>query len=144
MPAELTSLTLHLRIAGVLLLLVAAMHVFMPGHFAWPVELQRLSAVNRQIFISHTLFIMLLLILTGILKLCFAPLLLEPAPLARTLLAGMAIFWLAKCAGQIALLTSAKWRSERFGLPTQLLFSALWAYIGGVNAAAWITGAGYA
>ena len=138
MPAMLLDLRFHLRVVGVLLLLVAGMHAFVPARFAWRSEISRLSPVNQRILVSHCIFIVLLVLLTGILATFFAPLLLNHTPLAQLVLAGMSIFWLAKLAGQVALFSSGTARSGRFGLATHVLFCCLWSYIGGVCLVAWI------
>jgi hypothetical protein len=45
------SLTLQLRVAGLLLIGLAFAHAFMPRQFKWAVELARLAPVNKSIFI---------------------------------------------------------------------------------------------
>ena len=59
------TLALHLRITGALLLGLAAAHVAFPRRLHWKEELARLSPLNRQIFLVHCLFIVLMLVMMG-------------------------------------------------------------------------------
>ena len=64
------TLLLHLRIAGALLLGLAAFHFVLPRELNWDEELARLSLLNRQIFLVHTFFLALILTMMGILSFC--------------------------------------------------------------------------
>ena len=128
----LLNLEVHLRVVGVFLIMLAGMHVFLPRRFSWSTELARLSLLNRQIFIVHTLFIVLVLVLTGLLSLGFAPLLVQHTPLATILLCGLAIFWWARMAAQLFIYSPKLWRGNRFNTAAHVLFSCLWLYFASV------------
>ena len=94
------SLELHLRVAGVLQLALAAAHAPFPRWFNWGTELGRLSLLNRQIFIVHGLFIVLVIVMFGLLSVLAAGALVEPGPLAPYICGGLAAFWLARLYAQ--------------------------------------------
>jgi len=123
---------LHLRIAGVLLLVLAAAHVFFPKRFHWKEELARLSALNRQIFLVHCFFILLIVVMFAVISLVFGRLLIEPSPLARVVLAGMAIFWSLRLCFQLFVYDTRHWRGSAVNTAAHILFSMLWAYLAGV------------
>lgn len=128
-----------LRIAGALLITLAAAHVFFPRRFHWRQELARLSLLNRQMFVVHTCFICLILVMMGALSL-FAPhTLLDPTPLSRLVLAGLTCFWGLRLGVQWFVYDWKLWRGNIFNTFVQFLFSAVWAYLTIVYASALIT-----
>ena len=58
---------LHLNIIGVILILLAVVHIFFPRYFEWKEELKALSLINRQMMIVHSFFIALIVFLMGLL-----------------------------------------------------------------------------
>lgn len=135
------SAELHVKFAGAVLLLLAAVHLTFPRRFNWREELARLSLLNRQIFQVHTFFICLVLTLMGALSAFGAALLLEPTPLARLVLLGFAIFFGVRLVCQWFVYDSALWRGQRFNTFMHVVFSALWTYLTCVYAyACWSLG----
>jgi hypothetical protein len=121
-----------LRAAGLLQIALALLHAFFPKRFDWAVELARLSLLNRQIFVVHTVFIGFALLLMGSLS-AFAPqALLVPTLLSRLVLAGIASFWALRLLVQWLYYDSALWRGHRFNTLMHVLFTGLWAYLAGV------------
>ena len=47
----------HLKIIGILLMLLALVHTIFPRYFNWKNELKELSLMNRQMMKIHTFFI---------------------------------------------------------------------------------------
>ena len=119
---------LHLKIAGLLLLALAAAHGYFPRRFAWRAELARLSLINRQIFIVHCLFIVLVLILMGLLSLVYTATLIQPTPLARPVLAGLTLFWLVRLLAQFFIYDPSLWRGNRANTIVHVLATLLWLY----------------
>ena len=128
----------HLRLAGSLQIALAFLHLFFPRRFNWNEELARLSLLNRQIFLVHTFYICLVLMLIGALSLFAPSALLLPSPLARFVLAGFAIFWGSRLIFQWAVYDRALWKGNRFNTAMHYLFSLLWAYLAAVYAWIWI------
>ena len=124
----------HLRLAGFLQIALAFFHLFFPRRFRWKEELARLSLLNRQIFIVHTIFVCFVLLLLGSLSL-FAPrTLLDPAPLSRMVLGGIAAFWLLRLAFQWLVYDWGLWRGNTLNTVVHCLLTLLWAYLTAVYA----------
>jgi hypothetical protein len=51
------TLSMHLRIVGILLVLLGLSHVFFNRYFGWERELADVSLLTRQIFFVHSFFI---------------------------------------------------------------------------------------
>lgn len=129
------SLELHLRVAGLIQLALAAAHVPFPRMFDWKTELARLSLINRQIFIVHTLFIVLVLLMFGLISL-FAPgALTEPTRLGLLAAFGLGTFWLARFAAQHFIYDPALWRGDRAKTTVHVAVSVVWLYLTCVYAA---------
>jgi hypothetical protein len=122
------SLSFHLKSAGASLLLLAVAHAFFPRRFNWGEELTRLSPLNRQIFQVHCFFIALVLFMFGLLALVFTDALLERTALARLVLGGLLLFWLARLFAQFFVYDARIWKGDRFNTRAHYSFSLLWAY----------------
>ncbi len=121
-------LTLHLRCIGVLLMLLALVHVDFPRRFGWSVELRPLSLINRQIIQVHTFFIALLVALNGLFFLLQAEELLKPSPLARAISVGLLVFWGLRFVFQFFVYDSQLWRGKRFETVIHIVFTIFWLY----------------
>jgi hypothetical protein len=121
-----------LRLAGALQIALAALHLAFPKRFEWKEELARLSLLNRQIFLVHTLFVCFVLLLFGSLSLLAPHLLLDATPLARFVLGGIAAFWALRLVVQWCVYDSSLWRGDRFNTLMHALFTMLWAYLAAV------------
>ena len=123
------SLELHLRIAGALLLLLAAAHVFFPKQLGWKEDLAKLTLLNRQVFLVHVGFIMLILILFGVLALGFAADLVAPSRLAAAVLGGLTLFWGLRLITQQFIYDRSLWRGNRRNTVLHVLATLLWCYL---------------
>ncbi|HEY8666801.1 MAG TPA: hypothetical protein VIL86_09060 [Tepidisphaeraceae bacterium] len=123
-----STLELHLRIAGVTMLLLAAAHPSFARHFQWRAETRKFDLLTRQVFWVHLLFICLLLVLQGVLLAFFPRTLLARTELAQLVAGGLAIFWIARLIAQWLIYDQALWRGNRFHTVMHLLFSMLWMY----------------
>ena len=120
---------LHLRVAGALLLLLAAANLTFPRRFGWKEELARVSLFTRQVFFVHAGFIILTLGLFGVLSLLYAEELTAPGPLAVPVLVGLTTFWFARLVTQFLIYDSTLWRGNRFRTAAHVAFSGLWVYL---------------
>lgn len=103
----------HLRIIGALMLVIACVHAFFPRWFRWREELPRLGLLNRQIFVVHTLFVVLVLVLVGLLLLLYAEALLKAGELGRAIFHGLAFFWAIRLLVQLWYYDRSLWRGNR-------------------------------
>ncbi|MFZ1676505.1 MAG: hypothetical protein WAT91_04475, partial [Saprospiraceae bacterium] len=58
---------LHLKIIGLLLIVLAFIHIIFPKYFKWKQELSTLSIMNRQMMYVHSFFIAFTVFLMGVL-----------------------------------------------------------------------------
>jgi len=123
------SLELHLRLAGALLLLLAAAHPFFPKQLGWKEDLSKLTLLNRQIFLVHVGFIVLSLVLFGALALFFAADLIAPSRLAAAVLFGLTLFWGLRLLTQQLIYDRSLWRGNRRNTVLHILASLLWTYL---------------
>ena len=120
---------LHLRVAGVLLLSLIALNLHLPRRFSWKRELASLSLLTRQIFWVHAAFLSIVLAMLAALVLLYARHLLAPTPLARAVLAGLAIFWFLRLLTQWLVYDWSLWRGRRFETTVHVVFTCVWGYL---------------
>ena len=123
------TLLINLRVVGVIMAVLVVVNLFVPGRLRWREELARVSLVNRQIFQVHTLFIVLILAMFGLLLLTSADALLEPTRLSRLILGGLTIFWGLRLLTQWFYYSPAIWRGDRFNTVMHGVFSVAWVYV---------------
>jgi hypothetical protein len=133
------TLSLHLRIVGILLVLLGLSHAFFNRYFGWEQELAAVSLLTRRVFFVHSFFIALGVVLVGAVSFLCADALLRPAALNRALLAAMATFWLCRLLAQFFAYDSAIWRGDRFRTSTHVAFVLLWCYVTAIYGIALIT-----
>ena len=123
------TLNILMKTTGVFLLLLAAAHAIFPRLFHWKEDLSQLSLLNRQIFFVHTFFIVVVLVEFGALNLFFTQSLLEPVPLSRAILAGMASFWFLRLIVQLFVYDPNLWRGSHFRTAAHVMFTAFWSFL---------------
>lgn len=119
---------IHLKFIGVLLIILALVHVFFSRYFKWKQELQTLSLINRQMMIVHTFFIALVLLLMGLLCLTSSHELISTR-LGKKVSLGLGIFWLIRLIFQFFVYSPLLWKGKRFETTVHLAFILLWAYL---------------
>ena len=130
---------LHLRIVGVLMVLLVALNLYVPQRFNWKREMAALSLLNRQIFLVHAMFICVILLMFAGLTLLMPRELMQPTPLARAVLFALAAFWFLRLAAQWLVYDWRLWRGDRFNTAMHLLFTAVWLYLTATfTAALWV------
>lgn len=118
---------LHLKITGILLLILALIHVIFPKYFNWKQELNSLSIINRQMFYVHTFFIAFIVLLIGVLCLTSASEIIETT-LGKRISLGLGIFWIIRLFIQFFGYSAKIWKGKTFETTVHILFSVLWAY----------------
>jgi len=83
---------IHLKVIGILLIVLAFIHVIFPKYFNWKQELASLSLINKQMMTIHTFFIALTVFLIGVLCVTSASEIIETS-LGRKLALGLGLFW---------------------------------------------------
>jgi hypothetical protein len=119
---------LHLKIIGILLVLLAAIHVIFPKYFNWKIELKSLSLINRQLMYIHSFFIAFIILLVGILCLTSATELTN-TPLGKKISLGLGIFWSVRLFFQFFGYSSKLWKGKAFETFAHVFFSIFWIYL---------------
>lgn len=119
---------LHLNIAGLLLIVLALIHIGFPERFNWNKELASLSLINRQMMVTHTFFIALTVFLMGLLCLTSSNELIETS-LGKRIALGFGVFWGIRLFIQFFGYSSELWKGKTFETIMHVLFSLFWAYL---------------
>ncbi|MGH1338039.1 MAG: hypothetical protein ACRBFS_18100 [Aureispira sp.] len=119
---------LHLKLIGLVLMLLAVVHAIFPTYFKWKEELPTLSLVNQQIMQVHTFFVALMVFLMGLLCVHSTSELLYTS-LGKTISIGFAIFWTCRLLIQFFGYSADLWKGKTFETIIHVLFSSLWLYL---------------
>ncbi|WP_188460533.1 hypothetical protein [Marivirga lumbricoides] len=119
---------IHFKVIGVLLIMLAFVHVIFPRYFNWKMELKNLSLINRQMMTVHTFFVALVVFLMGLLCLSSSAELVE-TPLGKTISLGFAIFWSLRLFIQFFGYSGELWRGKPFETFVHIVFTGLWSYL---------------
>ncbi len=119
---------LHLKIIGILLIVLALIHATFPKYFKWKQELTSLSIINRQLMYVHSFFIAFMVLLMGVLCLTSATELIETT-LGKRISLGLAIFWIIRLFIQFFGYSKKLWKGKTFETSIHILFSSLWIYL---------------
>jgi len=119
---------IQLKIIGILLIILAAIHVFFPKYFNWKEELSSLAMINRQLMYIHSFFIAFVILLIGILCLTSAKELVGTT-LGKKISLGLGIFWGTRLLIQFFGYSSKLWRGKTFETLVHIFFSIFWCYM---------------
>src|SRR5712691_5590228 len=95
------SLVICIQAAGIVHWLIAAVNFLLPRKLRYRENLASMSPIVRQVFIVHSVYIVLVTIFFGGLCLWFTPELTGPGALGRTLSCFLALFWMQRIAIQL-------------------------------------------
>lgn len=118
----------HIRIIGVLLIVLALVHVIFPRYFNWKEDLKSLSLINKQMMQVHTFFIALMVLLMGVLCVTSYSELLNTS-LGKKICLGFAIFWSIRSGFQFFGYSTLLWKGKTFETIVHILFSCFWLYL---------------
>ncbi len=118
----------HLRVIGVILVILAIIHAAFPRQFAWKKELAPLSLINRQMMTVHTFFIALTVLLMGVLCLYSANEIVN-TPFGRQIALGLFIFWFVRLFVQFFVYSKDLWKGKRFETIMHIVFAVTWLYL---------------
>lgn len=118
---------LHLKIIGILLIVLASIHLAFPRYFKWKTELQSLNLINRQMMSIHTFFIAFTVLLMGLLCVTSAEELIN-TNLGKKVSIGFGVFWIVRLIIQFFGYSSELWKGKRFETVIHIIFTGLWTY----------------
>ena len=119
---------LHLKIIGVLLMLLALVHVIFPKYFNWKKELDNLSLMNRQMMKTHTFFIALTVFLIGLMSYCLNEDLVL-TKLGQRICLGIGVFWTIRGGVQFLGYSPKLWKGKLFETVVHVVFSGFCIYL---------------
>ena len=119
---------IHLKIIGVLLVILAAIHAIFPKYFNWKQDLNAISLANRQLMYIHSFFIAFVVLLIGILCLTSAEELVSTS-LGKKISIGLGIFWGSRLFVQFFGYSSKLWQGKKFETSVHIVFSIFWVYL---------------
>lgn len=118
----------YIRVAGILLLMLAMIHTVFPRYFFWKENLKSLSLINRQMMTIHTFFIAIIVFLMGLLCLTSTTELIQ-TPLGKTISTGFGIFWFVRLVVQFVGYSPELWRGKKFETAVHIILSVFWVYL---------------
>lgn len=119
---------LHLKIIGVLLIVLSLVHAMFPRYFDWKKQLSSLSLINRQIMMVHTFFIALTVLFIGLLCLTSSAELIDTG-LGRKICLGLSLFWGTRLIIQFIGYSPKLWKGKVFETSVHIVFVFLWGYL---------------
>jgi hypothetical protein len=119
---------LQLKIIGIVLIVLSAIHIPFPGYFKWKKELQSLSLINIQMMYVHTFFVAFMVFLMGILCVsCSGDIV--STRLGKYIALGISAFWGVRLFIQFFVYSPKLWRGKLFETVIHIVFSLLWLYL---------------
>ncbi len=119
----------YIYVAGALQLIIAAANFFLPKKLCYAENLAKVAPIIRQVFIIHSIYIVMMLVFFGTLCFAFAPELAGDSRLGTFLSAFLAWFWLPRVFIQLFYYDA---RLRRQNLPVHILFTTIFAYLAAV------------
>ncbi len=113
--------------AGLLQLLITSVNFFLPSKLQYRENLSKVSTIIRQIFVVHSVYIVLVLLGFSALCLFFAPELAGDSPLGRSLSGFLGVFWLLRVMIQVFYYDATLRRRHRL---THVGFTVSFLYLG--------------
>jgi hypothetical protein len=118
---------IHLKITGGIMIALSLLHIGFPSRFGWKTDLAALSLLNRQMMYVHTFFVALIVLLMGLLCVCYSSSVIQ-TDLGKVIATGMAMFWGLRLLFQFFVYSPALWRGKSFETTVHIVFSILWLY----------------
>ena len=118
---------LHLKIIGILMIILSLIHIAFPAYFKWKSELATLSLINRQVMYVHTFFIGLVVFFIGLLFLMCTDDLMNSS-FGKKITGALFIFWFIRLACQLFVYSPALWKGKRVETIIHIIFTAFWIY----------------
>lgn len=119
---------IHLKIIGVLLIVLAFLHIGFSKYFNWKEELSTLSLINQQMMKVHTFFIAFVVFLIGVLCFTSTKEIIE-TNLGRKIAFGLSLFWFVRLVFQFFVYSPMLWKGKIFETIMHVLFTLFWVYL---------------
>jgi hypothetical protein len=123
--------------AGALHLLIASANFFLPKKLRYAENLAKVAPIIRQVFIIHSIYIVMMLVFFAALCFAFAPELAGDSRLGTFLSAFLALFWLPRVGIQLFYYDASLKRQNRLA---HFVFVAIFIYLAAVFSIAALKG----
>lgn len=119
---------LHLKIIGLLLIVLAITHIVFPKYFGWKEDLKNITLINKQMMYVHTFFIGVTVFLMGVFCLFNSSDIIN-TKLGKNLSLGMFVFWTLRLYFQFFIYSTKLWKGKKLETIIHVVFSILWIYL---------------
>jgi len=123
------NMELAFKIAGVILMILGPAHLYFYKYFDWEEESKKMSPLNGQIFLVHSFFISLVVLMMGILLFFYTQTLLVRSTLGKLVLLGLLIFWSCRLIIQLFFYDAKLWKGNPLYTFVHISFTFLWTYL---------------
>ena len=121
-----------LQFAGVTMIVLALAHFGLSKLLAWQEDTRKLTPINRQVFIVHTVFLAVGIFLLGLVCLFFAAAFFEKTTLATVATGSFAMCWLSRLVCQIFIFRSEITNNKQLNSFLQVAGTMLWTFYTGL------------
>ncbi|MBX9689677.1 MAG: hypothetical protein K2X27_23400 [Candidatus Obscuribacterales bacterium] len=121
-------LKLLLEFAGISLIALAGAHAVLPRLFKWKDDLEKLTPINKQIFIAHTLFIVIGIAMLGLVCLIFPMDLLQRSQLGLLASGSFFMCWLSRLLFQFCFFTAKLTDNKQQEFLMRVAGTLLWSF----------------
>lgn len=118
----------QLKIIGILLSILAFIHVGFSRYFKWKIELKSLSLINKQMMTVHTFFIALVILMIGLLCITSSNDLIN-TELGMRISLGLGFFWSIRLVFQLFVYSPKLWKGKKFETAMHIIFTFFWTYM---------------
>jgi hypothetical protein len=119
---------LHLKITGIVLIILALVHIVFPRYFDWKGDFKTVSLINKQMMYVHAFFVAVTVLLMGLLCVYCTEDLVHTR-LGKQISLGLFIFWALRLIFQFVVYSPKLWKGKRFETIMHIVFSLLWVYV---------------
>jgi hypothetical protein len=119
---------LLLKTTGILLIILALVHIAFPRYFDWKGDFKDCSLINKQMMYVHAFFVAVTVFLMGMICLICAEDIVHTR-LGKRVSFGLFIFWALRLVIQFFVYSPNLWKGKRFETAMHILFSLLWIYL---------------
>lgn len=119
---------IHLKITGIVLIILALVHIAFPRYFDWKGDFKTVSLINKQMMYVHAFFVAVTVLLMGMLCVYCTEDIINTR-LGKQVSLGLFIFWALRLVFQFVVYSPKLWKGKRFETSMHILFSLLWVYV---------------
>lgn len=117
-----------LQFAGVSMVCLALAHLSFSRMLNWREDLRKLTAINRQVFIVHTVFLAIGILMLGVDCIFFSQTLTDRSQLAMVATASFAMCWFSRLVCQLFIFTGPISENSKLEAVLRICGTSLWTF----------------